>query len=69
MAEIYHGVDIVERTMVTPEGKVEKVYRVSAYSKSNIRFTLEVKEADFTKAKVDKLLTEQAQKIEAIKAL
>jgi len=69
MAEIYHDVDIVERTMVTREGRPEKIYRVSAYSKSNIRFTLEVKEADFTKPKVDKLLTEQAQKIEAIKAL
>jgi len=69
MAEIYHGVDIVERTMVTPEGRTEKVYRVSAYTKANIRFTLEVKEADFTKPKVDKLLAEQAQKIEAIKAL
>jgi len=69
MAEIYHDVDIVERTMVTREGRPEKIYRVSAYSKSNIRFTLEVKEADFTKPKVDKLLTEQAQKIEAIKSL
>jgi len=69
MAELYHDVDIVERTMVSPEGRVEKVYRVSAYTKAGIRFTLEVKDADFTKAKVDKLLTEQAQKIEAIKAL
>ena len=69
MAELYHDVDIVERTMVTPEGRVEKVYRVSAYTKSGVRFTLEVKEADFTKAKVAQVLTEKAQKIEAIKAL
>ncbi|GAI31517.1 unnamed protein product [marine sediment metagenome] len=69
MAELYHGVDIVERTEITREGRVQKVYRVSAFTKSDVRFTIDVKEADFTKEKVDKILAKEAGKIEAIKAL
>ena len=69
MAELYKDVDIVERTEITREGRVQKVYRISAFSKSDVRFTIDVKEEDFTKEKVDKILTKEAQKIEAIKAL
>lgn len=69
MTGIYHNVDILERTVISPDGKAAKIYRISAYTKSDVRFTLDVAEADFTKAKVDKLLTEKAQQIESIKAL
>jgi hypothetical protein len=69
MAELYHDVDIVERTEITREGKMLKVYRISALTKSNIHFTMDVQEADFSKEKVDKLLAKEAQKIESIKAL
>ncbi len=69
MAELYHEVDIVERTEITREGRVVKVYRISALTKSDVRFTMDVPEADFSKEKVDKLLAKEAQKIESIKAL
>jgi len=69
MAELYHEVDIVERTEITREGRVMKVYRISAVTKSDVRFTMDVSEADFSKEKVDKLLAKEAQKIESIKAL
>ena len=69
MAELYHDVDVVERTEITREGRVEKVYRISALTKSGVRFTMDVPEADFSKEKVDKLLAKEAQKIESIKAL
>lgn len=69
MAELYHSVDVVERTEITREGVVMKVYRISAYTTSDVHFTLEIKEADFTKTKVHELLTKQAKQIEDIKAL
>lgn len=69
MAELYHDVDIIQRTELTPEGRVMKVYRISALTKSDVRFTVDVKEEDFSKEKVDKILAKEAQKIEAILAL
>jgi len=69
MAEKYHSVDVIERTEITRDGAVQKVYRVTAFTSSDVRFTLEIGEADFTKAKVDELLTKKAAHIEAIKAL
>ena len=69
MAEKYHGVDVIERTEITREGAVTKVYRISAYTASDVHFTLEIGEADFTKAKVNELLTKKAAQIEDIKAL
>lgn len=69
MAELYHDVDIVERTEITKEGRIEKRYRVSAETKSGVSFTLDVKEADFSKEKLGKLLNDEARKIEDIKAL
>jgi len=69
MAQLYHGVDVIERTEITREGAVQKVYRITAFTSSDVHFTLEISEADFTKAKVDELLTKKAAQIEAIKAL
>jgi len=68
-AKMYHDVDVVERTEVTPVGKVVKVYRVSAYTKKDTYFTITVPEKDFSKEKVDKLLTEKAQLIEGVEGL
>jgi len=68
-AKIYQDVDVVERTEVTPGGKVVKMYRVSAYTRKNTYFTITVDEKDFSKEKVAKLLTEKAQLIESIKEL
>jgi len=68
-AKMYHDVDVVERTEVTPVGKVVKVYRVSAYTKKDTYFTITVPEADFSKEKVGMLLTEKAQLIEGVKEL
>jgi len=69
MAKLYHDVDIVERTEITRDGRVEKVYHVSAYTPSDVYFSIDVKQADFSKAKVDELLTHKATDLEAIKAL
>jgi len=69
MAKLYHNVEVVERTEITREGAVMKVYRVSAYTTSDVHFTLEVKEADFNEEKVKEILSKQAALIEGIKAL
>jgi len=68
-AKMYHDVDVVERTEVTPVGKVVKVYRVSAYTKKDTYFTISVDEKDFSKEKVGMLLTEKAQLIEGVEGL
>lgn len=69
MAKEYHDVDIVERTEITRDGRVEKVYRISAYTASDVRFSLDVARADFTKEKVAELLRAKSARIEEIKAL
>lgn len=69
MAELYHSVDIIERTEITREGRAQKVYRVSAYTKSGVYFRIDLPEEDFTKEKVAKALAKKAQQIEEIKAL
>lgn len=69
MAELYHDVDIRERLDISPEGRAHKLYKVSAYTRSGVLFTVDIKEADFTREKVDKTLSEQAALIEGIKAL
>ena len=45
------------------------IFGCLALTKSDVRFTVDVPEVDFSKEKVDKLLAKEAQKIEAIKAL
>jgi len=69
MAELYNNVQVVERTEVKPSGKVEKVYRISAYTKRDSFFTIIVKEKDFNKDKIAELLTERATEIESIESL
>lgn len=67
--KMYHDVTVVERTEITPVGKVMKVYNVSAYTKKDIYFTITVPEADFSKENVGKLLTEKAKLLESVTEL
>lgn len=67
--KLYHDVDVVERTDITPVGKAVKVYHVSAYTKGDTYFTIRVTEKDFSKEQVAKLLTAEAALIESIKEL
>lgn len=69
MAKLYHSVNVIERTEITREGVLKKIYRTTAYTVSDVHFTLDINEADFTKEKVNELLTQKAAQIEEIKAL
>ena len=69
MAKLYKVDEITERTTITREGAVKKMYRVTATSQSGTTFTVEIPEADFNKEKVDQVLTEKAAQIAEIKAL
>ena len=69
MAKLYHDVEVVERTEITPAGKIVKVYRVSAYTAKETRFTINVPEKQFIKESVDKLLAERASFIDEIQDL
>lgn len=69
MANLYGDVNLIETVRITPEGKVEKVYRISARTKSGVAFAIDVVEAELETKKVDQLLLQKATQIEAIKAL
>ena len=68
-AKLYRDVTPTERTHISPEGKVMKVYRVSAYTRGNVYFSLDVDEKDFSKEHVDKMLTEKATLIDSVQDL
>jgi len=69
MNKLYRDVEVIERTEISREGKVSKVYRTSAVTISGVHFTIEITESDFSEAKVNELLTKKATLIEAVKAL
>lgn len=69
MAKLYKVTDITERTNITRQGKVEKLYRITAESQAGTIFTIEVPEADFNKEKVDQVLAEKAALIDGIRKL
>lgn len=69
MAKLYEVTDITERTSITRQGAVQKVYRVTATSKSGTTFTADIPEADFNKEKVDQVLGEKAAMLDDIKKL
>jgi len=69
MAKLYTVDDVTERTTITRTGLIQKMYRVIATTSSGIMFSLEIPEPDFTKEKVDKILSQKAAELEAIKAL
>lgn len=67
--KLYHEVTVTERTEIAPEGKVMKVYRVSARTKKDTYFSINVAEKDFSKEHVDKMLTEKATLIDSVQDL
>ena len=69
MADLYGNVNIIETVQITPEGKIVKIFRVSARSRSGVTFTLEIPATEFTQAGVKKALESQARLIEDIKGL
>jgi len=69
MSKLYKVDDVTERTNITRQGKVEKLYRVSATSASGSSFTVEIPEADFNKEKVDQVLTDKAALIDSIRKM
>ena len=69
MAKLYKVDDITERTNITRQGKVEKLYRVTAESAAGTTFTVEIPEADFNKEKVAQILAEKSALIDDIRKL
>jgi hypothetical protein len=69
MGKNYTVDDVTERTMLTKMGAVQKIYRVAATTASGFAFTVEIPEPDFTKEKVDQILTEKAALLEGVKKL
>lgn len=67
--KLYRDVTVTERTEISPEGKVMKVYRVSARTKKDAYFSITVAEKDFSKEHVDKMLIEKATLIDSIQDL
>jgi len=67
--KLYHNVTVTERPDITPEGKVVKLYQVSARTKKDTYFAITVAEKDFSKENVDKLLIERATLIDSIQEL
>lgn len=69
MAKLYKVIDIQERTSVSRLGKVAKINRVTAETHSGTVFTVDIPEADFSKDKVDQILTDKATMIDEIREL
>jgi hypothetical protein len=69
MSEPYSNVNIIETVNITPEGKIVKVFRISARTLSGVSFTEEVPATEFTEEKVKKVLTAKAKLIESIKGI
>lgn len=69
MAKLYSDVGVIERTEITPQGRVAKVYKVTAVTSSGTLFSVDVAEKDFSKEKVAEVLAAKAQEIEDIKTL
>lgn len=69
MGKLFGEVDIVERTIITPEGAVKKVYRLSARTTSGVLFSVDVDEEELESKKVEGVLAKKAAEIELIKKL
>ena len=69
MAKLFTDVEVFERTVITPQGKVAKVYKVTAVTSSGTLFSVDIAEKDFSKEKVAEVLAAKAQEIEDIKTL
>ncbi|KKM85341.1 hypothetical protein LCGC14_1290080 [marine sediment metagenome] len=69
MSELYGKVELVERTTITTQGEVVKLWRLSATTKGGVRFTIDVPEAELEPGKVAALLEKKAATIEGIRKL
>jgi len=69
MDKVYTVDDIRERTNITPKGLIVKEYRITATTASGVVFTVTISEADFTKEKTAKILTDKANLIDGIRSL
>lgn len=69
MADLFNDVNMIETTQITPEGRIQKVFRVSARTKSGVYYTVDIPESDMTPNRARDLLTQRAQQIESIKGL
>jgi len=57
---------VVERMDITPEGVFARVMEIVARTRSGVRFPVEIPKIKFTPELADKLLTEEAEKIERV---
>ena len=69
MTGTFTNVEVTERTQITPQGKVAKVYKVTAVTLSGTLLSVDVDEKDFHPDKVKEILAAKALEIENIKAL
>lgn len=69
MAETYHDVEVFERTEITPQGRVQKVYKVTATTTGGTLFSIDVPQSQFNKEQVAELLSQKAGEIDEIRSL
>lgn len=69
MSNLFTDVEVFERTEITPQGKVAKVYKVTAVTLSGTLFSVDIPQKDFSKEKVTEVLSAKAREIEDIKNL
>ena len=67
MTATYRDVEVAERTEISPAGRPQKVYRISATTSGGTVFSLSVTEEEFTAENVKRVLTERADLIESMK--
>ncbi len=69
MEGVFSDVQVIETVQIARDGKVEKVYRVSAITAGGTAFTVKIGEKDFTQAAVSKALSDRAKLIDGITKL
>jgi hypothetical protein len=62
-------IDIVELRRIGETKEVETVYRVTCKTASGVVFTEIIRDADATSAAADKILSDKAQRLDAVKRL
>jgi len=69
MGTLFTDVKVFERTEITPQGKIAKVHKVTAVTSSGTFFSVDIAENDFSKEKVNEILTAKAKQILDIESL
>lgn len=67
MSEFYHDVEIQETNRLGLKGQAVKVYRVSALTRLNTYFSIEIPESEFTSEAVAEQLGARALALDQIK--